>query len=299
MKTSVIIPTYQGAHKIAATLDALERQTRKDFELILVIDGSSDGTAEVVRRQKLTMAVQIVEQHNKGRAGARNAGAKVANGSLLVFYDDDMLPAPDSFEKHVTFHDLHPNTILVGNAPQRPNDYGPDFYRYRAHLGTEWIRNYPDLPLPLRKNNLFMTAANCSMEKRDFQELDGFTEKLPDAEDKEFAIRAFKKNIPVFFDKHNQAWHDEAITCRSYIRRLRQYAEANKAVQSMHPEFSMADVPGTSHTKKWIYHWLARSWWVDAIDHFTILYLIPRKIRYRLYGAVTFALSEMYPDVTI
>ena len=55
MRASVIIPTYQGAHRIAATLDALERQTRKDFELIIVVDGSTDGTAGMLRQQKLLL----------------------------------------------------------------------------------------------------------------------------------------------------------------------------------------------------------------------------------------------------
>src|SRR5258706_11663840 len=158
MRASVIIPTYQGAHRIKATLEALERQTRKDFELILVIDGSTDGTAGIAGRQKMTMQFQVLEQPNKGRAGARNAGAKLANGSLLVFYDDDMLPSPDSFEKHVAFHDRHPNSILTGNAPQRPRDNSTDFYQYRAYLSKEWIRNYPDLPSPQQHDNLFMNA---------------------------------------------------------------------------------------------------------------------------------------------
>src|SRR5882672_4794219 len=112
MRATVIVPTYQGADKILAALDAIQRQTRKDFELILVIDGSTDGTAEIIRRQKLTMGFQIIEQSNKGRAGARNAGAKRANGSLLVFYDDDLLPAFDSLERHIAFHDHYPNTVL-------------------------------------------------------------------------------------------------------------------------------------------------------------------------------------------
>src|SRR4029077_7500801 len=202
MRATVIIPTNQGAQGVEATLDALEKQTWKDFELIIVIDGSTDGTAEIVRRQKLTMKFQIIEQSNIGRAGARNAGAKLANGSLLVFYDDDMLPAPDSLEMHLEFHDQHPNTILVGNAPQKINDNSSDFLQYRAHLSTEWIRNYPDAPSRLQQDNLFMGAANCSMEKSVFQQLQGFTEKLHDAEDKEFGIRAFKNHIPVYFDKH-------------------------------------------------------------------------------------------------
>jgi glycosyltransferase involved in cell wall biosynthesis len=299
MRASVIIPTYQGAHRVGATLEALERQTRKDFELIIVVDGSTDGTAQIVRQQKTTLEIRVIEQANKGRAGARNAGAKQANGNLLVFYDDDIVPAPDSFERHVAFHDQHLDTILVGNTPQSIKGTQPDFYQYRAHLSLEWIRTYPDIPAPLQKNDLYMTAANCSMGKTVFQLLDGFTEKLYDAEDRELGIRAFKKNIPIYFDKDNKAWHDESITCRSYIRRLRQYAEASKMVNSMHPEFATVQASLRSGTRRWVYRWLASPWWVDAVDRSTVVGIIPKKIRYRLYSAITFALSDVYPEIAI
>lgn len=299
MKASVIIPTYEGAHRLAAILESLERQTQRDFEIIIVIDGSTDGSAEVVRKQKLTLGFRIIEQSNKGRGGARNAGARLANGSLLVFYDDDMLPEPDSLEKHTAFHDQHPNAILVGNVPQKISSFTNDFNQYRSQLSLAWVKPFPDIATPMTKDTLFMTAANCSVEKNVFLNLQGFAEKLKDAEDKEFGIRAFKKNIPVFFDKQNIAWHDEALTCRTYIRRLRQYAAANKIVRTLHPEFFPASQPMTPGTKRWVYRRLASSQWVDAVDHGTLLPIVPRKIRYRLYDAITFALSEVYPDVTI
>src|SRR6185295_14072672 len=151
MRASVIIPSYQGANRIASVLAALESQTRKDFELILVIDGSTDATAHIVHQQKPALAFQVIEQANKGRAGARNAGAKLVRAGLLIFYDDDMLPAPDSVERHITFHEQHPNTILTGNAPQSTKERNNDFRRYRAHLSGEWVRNYPDTPAPVVK----------------------------------------------------------------------------------------------------------------------------------------------------
>jgi len=297
MRASVIIPTYQGAHRIEGTLHALEQQTRKDFELIVVIDGSTDGTAQIVNQQKLTTGVRVVEQGNSGRAGARNAGAREANGSLLVFYDDDLLPESDSFEKHIAFHDQHTNAILTGNTPQYVKASDTDFSRYRAYLSTKWIKHYPDTLVLLQKGNLFMNAANCSLEKSLFDQLGGFAEKLTDAEDKEFGIRAFKQEIPLYFDRRIIAWHNESITCRSYTRRLRQYASANRAVWSMHPEFDARG--GDGQGKKWMYDLLASSWWVDAVDETTFFSLVPQKIRYALYSAIIFALSEVHPEVPI
>ena len=70
---SVIIPTYNGAHKILNVLKALEQQSYCDFETLVVIDGSTDNTADVVSNATLNLtSLRIVQQKNKGRVAVRN-----------------------------------------------------------------------------------------------------------------------------------------------------------------------------------------------------------------------------------
>ncbi|MEQ8686742.1 MAG: glycosyltransferase, partial [Imperialibacter sp.] len=74
MTISVIIATYNGRHKIDNILSSLESQNIRDFELVVVVDGSSDGTAAFLqKRLSLLKELMVLEQVNKGRAGARNA----------------------------------------------------------------------------------------------------------------------------------------------------------------------------------------------------------------------------------
>lgn len=89
MKISVIIPTYNESLVIKACLDSLAKQTR-DFELIIVDDGSIDRTLEIVHDHELAQKDTILKIEHKGPAAARNLGAQKASGQILVFVDADM-----------------------------------------------------------------------------------------------------------------------------------------------------------------------------------------------------------------
>ena len=299
MRVSVIIPTYQGCSKILSVIESLLRQTIKNFEVIVVIDGSTDNTKQVLSKPFETISLRIIDQANKGRAGARNAGAGQANGELLIFFDDDILPESDSVERHVKFHMANHNAILIGNTPQAVYNIKNDFHQYRSYISQRWMTSYTDEVVPLNKGSLFLTAANFSIGKKLFLQMGGFNEKLRDAEDKELGIRAFKADIPLYFDKQNVAWHHENISCHSYILRLRQYAISNREVNSLHPGFLTKRETTLSVFKKAIYFFLATSWVVRIIDSFNIFIILPSKMRYKMYDAITFSLSEVYPEVRL
>ncbi|MCU1225272.1 MAG: glycosyl transferase [Edaphobacter sp.] len=91
---SIIIPTFNGALRIGYCLDALTAQIvgRDDVEILVVNDGSTDNIGDVVRRYP---AVRLITQANAGPAAARNRGAAEAQGTILLFTDDDCVPMPD------------------------------------------------------------------------------------------------------------------------------------------------------------------------------------------------------------
>jgi len=89
---SIIIPTFNGAHRIGRCLDALLRQSAgRPVELIVVNDGSTDETASVVQR---VSGVRLINQSNAGPAAARNRGSRAAGNPIILFTDDDCIPAP-------------------------------------------------------------------------------------------------------------------------------------------------------------------------------------------------------------
>jgi glycosyltransferase involved in cell wall biosynthesis len=298
IEVSVIIPTYNGGKKISNALDALLKQSFKAFEVIVVIDGSTDNTFKMLERFSSSFAqIKIITQSNQGRSAVRNRGVKEAISDLVIFYDDDMVPELDSVVRHVEFHHQHFG-LLCGNQFEIPSSGKTDIQNYKAFLSMEWTKKYKNDVNRLDSSNLFFTAANASVKKDLFYFLGGFDENLTDAEDHDLAHRALNKNIPVFFDKKNRAVHNDLITCKSYIQRQRLYASAHEKLKKNHPE-RYAVRQKKNFLKRLIYKIFAQAFWVRLIDSDFFARVLPQKVRYKLYDIVIQALGVEYPYVTI
>ena len=102
MLFSLIIPTYNRAHLITKTLDAVLAQTLMDFECIVVDDGSTDATEQVLRTFS-DPRVQYYKKENGERGAARNFGARKAMGKYLTFLDSDDILYPEHLQEAVRF----------------------------------------------------------------------------------------------------------------------------------------------------------------------------------------------------
>ena len=297
-KLSIVVPSFNGAKKIPTLLSALQKQVDQSFELIIVIDGSSDNTRQIVEATNTGFPIRIIEQTNQGRAITKNTGAKHATADLIVFYDDDMEPEPESVLKHMAFH-AHYEGLLSGNQLEFHSKHKTDIQNYKASLSQKWTDKYRVGLNELNSSNLFFTAANCSIKKRDFLMLNGFDEELTDAEDFDLALRALQNNVKVYFDKSNAAIHHDSITCIRYIKRLREYHSAHQKVIQRN---SSATLLATSSIPKWkaiIYAVHAYSWIPKLIDRFNLFMVLPKLIRFRFYNIVIHSLAKIHPEVPL
>ena len=106
---SVVIPTYNNANFIGAAVESVLRQSVKPTEIIVVDDGSTDATNEVLKRY--LDSVQYVRQPNSGPAVARNRGI-AAQGDLVAFLDADETGVPDKLEAQLKCLEAQPNVKL-------------------------------------------------------------------------------------------------------------------------------------------------------------------------------------------
>lgn len=88
-KVSVIMPTFNRAATIQRAIDSVLSQTYRDFELIVVDDGSTDGTADIVRANRDERIFLVVSESNRGAAAARNLGVSQSTGEVICFLDSD------------------------------------------------------------------------------------------------------------------------------------------------------------------------------------------------------------------
>ncbi|MBI4458390.1 glycosyltransferase family 2 protein [Candidatus Uhrbacteria bacterium] len=96
-KISIIIPTYQHAREIGLCLESIYRQTFKNYEIIVVNDGSTDDTLEVLKPH--ASRISLIDQENRGGNAARNRGFDASKGEFVIFCDADVVMRPDFLER--------------------------------------------------------------------------------------------------------------------------------------------------------------------------------------------------------
>ena len=123
MKISVIIPTYNRKKYIKRAIDSVIRQSYKPFEIIVIDDGSTDGTYELIKQSYSSSEISLEKQINNGVSSARNKGVKLANGDWIAFLDSDDEWFENKLELQVreikkskNFMICHTNEIWIRNG---------------------------------------------------------------------------------------------------------------------------------------------------------------------------------------
>jgi len=184
-KVSVIIPTYNRAGYIEEAIDSVLAQTYKDFEIIVIDDGSTDKTRKVLR--KYTGQIRYFPQENQGVAVSRNKGIAVSRGEYVAFLDSDDAWLPKKLERQVAFLEEHPDIALVCGEVFLMDEKG------------ETIHHVPhDRELPLTFKNLFeqslIHVPTTMVRRQILEEAGGFDPAVDTSEDYDLWLRIIKKH---------------------------------------------------------------------------------------------------------
>lgn len=168
-RISIIIPSYNRAQYILETLESIFAQTFSDYEIIVIDDGSTDGTRDVLEPLIISQKIRYILQENQGVSAARNHGIRLAEGELIAFLDSDDLIQPEKLALQVEYLDDYPEVALVHSGFSRFDDQGNDLgYRDTSHL-SGWV--YPNLLLDwsvLIPPSCVMVRADALREAGDF-----------------------------------------------------------------------------------------------------------------------------------
>lgn len=119
MKLSIILPVYNGVHYLKQALDSIQAQTFKDWELLVIDDGSTDGTAEMLKSLKEPRLKIISNPKNLGLQKTLNIGLRAAQGDYIARLDcDDAWISSDKLEKQIKLLEADPQLMLVGTGWQ-------------------------------------------------------------------------------------------------------------------------------------------------------------------------------------
>ena len=304
MTVSIIIPTYNGSNKICNILHSLEKQTVKPDEIIVVVDGSTDNTMEVLTKTVFNLPqLKIIEQSNKGRAAVRNRGASEAGSEILIFLDDDMIAYPNLVEEHINFHTHHAASVCVGILIPNDTITETDYGRYRVWLNDQWNKQIDTSEDIVLLEYPYICAANFSLHKTQFINIGRFDERLNDAEDYDLAVRFKNEKTSLYINKKSIVINNDSdaiLNCTNTIKRQRQYKFYHQKLIEIKPEIhkgGIREVVLPNIFKTFIYKSIfCNQWMIDAVDKERLLFL-PEKIRFKIYDAVVTANGVLFPNI--
>jgi glycosyltransferase involved in cell wall biosynthesis len=207
-RVSVVIPTYERCLSLGRTLQALSVQTMPPdwFEVIVCIDGSKDGTREMVGAFRAPYRLIAEWQVNRGRGAACNRGVALARGELIVLLDDDMEPAPGFLIAHLRAHCPGEHRAVIGAAPiveERATTPASAYVRHKFNTHLERLAD-PNHTFALRD----FYSGNLSIERRVLVDAGGFDEQfvIYGNEDLELWWRLRARGVVLAFSKDAVAY---------------------------------------------------------------------------------------------
>lgn len=201
-KVSVIVPTYNRAHCIADALDSIIKQTFKCFEIIIIDDGSTDNTKDVIVRyfKDLPFNSKYFFQKNAGPAAARNLGINKSTGDYIAFLDSDDIWIDTKIAEQIDFLNSHPNIALIFSDMKQTiggKEHCESFLRYYDCYNVIFEKNKY---LALSKKPFIFTPT-VMIRKNIISTVGLFNNDYRVGEDWEYWLRITKKFEIGFIDK--------------------------------------------------------------------------------------------------
>ena len=192
---SVVIPTYNRADIIKRSIDSVLEQTYKNIEIVIVDDGSTDNTKEVVESYDDQRVRYVSYGTNRGANHARNTGIKKAKGTLIAFQDSDDVWHPEKIEKQVKAYLESPDdhkVVYTGTRSRRVEGF---------YMPEDWVKPKEGYVFKPSLRGTFANMVTILTEKECLEKIGYFDEELPRLQDWDLGIRLSKKYKFKFIDE--------------------------------------------------------------------------------------------------
>jgi len=212
MRFSIVIPTYNRKDLLRRCLAAAMSQDYPDYEVIVMDDGSTDGTGEMVQRE-FPQVRYIRQEPNRGPAAARNRGIEAATGEIVAFTDDDCVAPPEWLKTHASYY-ADPSVGAVGGVqmPRNPNFFDKFEMAHYANVYTEFQR------VTSLGHIGGLVTNNLSVRRELFEKAGHFDEAFLTGSDPEFTRRVAMVGYVLIHDPNLRVEHLKMHTLRSYLR---------------------------------------------------------------------------------
>jgi O-antigen biosynthesis protein len=224
-RISVVVCTHNGSRTIGDTLRGLALLQYPDYEVIVVDDGSTDNTAELVR----AFAVRLIRTANRGLSAARNTGMEAASGGIVAYIDDDAYPDPHWLQ-YLAWTYLTTSYAGVG---------GPNIAPAGDGKIAECVAHAPGGPVHVllsAREAEHIPGCNCSFRKECLQAVGGFDPVFRAAgDDVDMCWRLLERGWKLGFHPAAMVWHHRRNSLRAYWRQQKGYGRAEALLERKWP----------------------------------------------------------------
>jgi glycosyltransferase involved in cell wall biosynthesis/peptidoglycan/xylan/chitin deacetylase (PgdA/CDA1 family) len=236
IEASVVIPTYNRADGLRTCLEALREQTMPadSFEVVVVDDGSTDGTETMLGDLDLPYRLVVERQPNAGAGAARNRGVEAATGRWCIFVDDDILADPTLIAGHVQAQRDAGGIAGIGGLRIRTVGRQGGLARY---FGGWWSEHYRRFEEGDREPTFWDGySGNLSAPRETLLEIGGYDESLARSEDVELTYRLEKAGLGITFVRNagGEQVYDKGF--EEIVRDLDRAGAAAVSLWRRHPE---------------------------------------------------------------
>jgi GT2 family glycosyltransferase len=255
---AVVIPTYNRRAILERTLDALGEQSRRDFRIVVVDDGSTDGTWEWLETRSATAqppALSIVRQANRGQGQARNRGVRQVGEALVLFLGDDVIPRRELVAEHLAAHARlgaeYPRLAVVGFTDWRRSEMkvtpALEMVNREGHqFGFAHMQPEHEVPF-----TCFYTS-NISLP-RDLLGDEPFDPEFSAYgwEDIELGYRLSRGGLKLVYHPAAAAEHLHPMTLADLFARQRLVGRGLRTLRRLHPELAATPLLSPSRPPGW------------------------------------------------
>ncbi|MDP8227315.1 MAG: glycosyltransferase [Candidatus Celaenobacter polaris] len=215
---SIIVPAYNRADEIEEFLSSFDRQTAKNFEVIVVDDGSTDKAKEVVESHIQNLLLHYFHQQNKGPGEARNLGMQKAKGNIFVFIDSDCT-VPIDYIENLTHHLEKEDFDAFGGPDTCHESFSPFLkainYSMTSFIGTGGTRGTKGKQLA----KYYPRSFNMGIKRKVYEKIGGMN-ALRHGQDMDFSNRIYKAGFKVKFLPDVFVYHKRRTNIKRFFKQI-------------------------------------------------------------------------------
>ena len=232
MKYSVIVPVYNRPNECEELLESLTRQTQRDFEVIIVEDGSSVPCREVVERYADKLAVHYYDKPNSGPGQTRNYGVERANGEYVIILDSDVV-LPEGYFAAIDA-ELAANPCDAFGGPDRAHESFSTTQKAINYAMTSFFTTGGIRGGKAKLDKFYPRSFNMGVRREVYQALEGFS-AMRFGEDIDFSTRIFKSGYRCRLFPEAWVYHKRRTDLKKFFKQVHNSGIARIHLSHRHP----------------------------------------------------------------